>query len=314
MAAVTDKRRGSGIRSARNVDLVGVGFILLTSLQFGSVVVLGKIATRPGGLPIPSMLAVRFALAAALLATALLVLRRSLRAARGEGWRLAVLGVAGYAVEAVLFFAGLKHATAAAASLLFFTYPVAVSAIAFLLGRGLPGWLLGGALAAAVAGAAVVAVSSGGVDIDGIGVVLELGAAVTFAVYLIGAAAVLKRTDSLVGAMWVAAAAAAGLAVYAVVSGTADAPNGWRQWGPVLGMSAFTAGAFATLFAGLRRLGAVRTAILSASEPLTAAALAAVFLGESVGPGTVVGGIMILCAAVAASVARGRAQAEPGIP
>jgi drug/metabolite transporter (DMT)-like permease len=314
MAGVSVKARVASLRSTRRVDLVGVGFILLTSLQFGSVVVLGKIATRAGGLPIASLLAVRFALAAALLAVALLLLRRPLLAAPGEGWRLAVLGVAGYAVEAAFFFAGLKHGTAAAATLLFFTYPVAVSLIAFLLGRGLPGWLLGGALIAAVVGAAVVAVAGGGVDIDGIGVALELGSSLTFALYLVGADVVLKRTNSLVGAMWVAAAAALGLAVYAVATGVAQVPRGWHQWGPVLGMGALTAGAFATLFAGLRRLGAVRTAILSASEPLTAAALAAIFLGEGVGAGTVIGGILILAAAVAASAARAQAPAEPPIP
>jgi DME family drug/metabolite transporter len=314
MAGVNLKDRVATVRSSRGIDLIGVGLVLLTSLQFGSVVVLGKIATHPGGLPIASLLAARFAIAAALLAGALLLLRRSLRAARGEGWRLALLGIAGYAVEAAFFFAGLKHGTAAAASLLFFTYPVAVALIAFLLGRGLPGWLLGGALLAAVGGAAVVALAGGGVDIDGIGVALELGSSLAFAFYLIGAAAVLKRTNSLVGAMWVAAAAAIGLAVYAMMTGNADVPKGWHQWGPVLGMAAFTAGAFATLFAGLLRLGAVRTAILSASEPLTAAALAAIFLGENIGPATIIGGILILLAAVGASVARGQVPAEPPIP
>jgi drug/metabolite transporter (DMT)-like permease len=314
MARVSFRGRVAAIRSTRGIDLVGVGFILLTSLQFGSVVVLGKIATRAGGLPIASLLAVRFTIAAGLLAAALLVLRRPLRAALGEGWRLAALGVAGYAVEAAFFFAGLRHGTAAAATLLFFTYPVAVSLFAFLLGKGLPGWLLGGALGTAVGGAAVVAVAGGGVDIDGTGVLLELASSLTFAVYLVGAAAVLKRTNSLVGAMWVAGSAAVGLAAYAVATGAADAPNGWDQWGPVLGMGAFTAGAFATLFAGLRRLGAVRTAILSATEPLTAAALAVIFLGEGVRPGTVIGGVLILSAAVAASVARAQAPAEPPIP
>jgi drug/metabolite transporter (DMT)-like permease len=304
----------ASVRSARELDLVGVGFVLLTSLQFGSVVVLGKIATRAGGLPIASLLAVRFALSAALLAAALVVLRRPLRASPGEGWRLAVLGVAGYAVEAAFFFAGLKHGTAAAATILFFTYPVAVALISFAIGKGLPGWLLGGALLAAVSGAAVVAIAGGGVDIDGAGVALELGSSLTFACYLVGADVVLKRTDSLVGAMWVAAAAAIGLAVYAIATGDAQLPMGWHQWGPVLGMAAFTAGAFATLFVGLRRLGAVRTAILSASEPLTAAVLAAIFLGEGVGSGTAVGGVMILGAAVAASVARATAPREPPIP
>jgi drug/metabolite transporter (DMT)-like permease len=313
MTRVNVKRRVASLRSTPG-DLVGVGFILLMSLQFGSVVVLGKIATRAGGLPVASLLAFRFGLAALLLAVALLLLRQPLRAAPGEGWRLAALGVGGYAVEAAFFFVGLRHGTAAAATLLFFTYPVVVAVVAFFLGKGLPGWLLGGALIAAVGGAAVVAVAGGGVDIDGVGVAFELASSVTYAMYLVGAAAVLKRTNSLVGGMWVAAAASIGLAVYAIITGTADVPSGWHQWGPVLGMGAFTAGAFATLFAGLRRLGAVRTAIISASEPLTAAALAAIFLGERVGAGTIVGGVMILGAAVAASVARAQAPAEPPIP
>jgi drug/metabolite transporter (DMT)-like permease len=311
---VNPGQRIASLRASKRMDLLGVGFILLTSLQFGSVVILGKIATRDGGLPIASLLAVRFAIAAGLLAAALLVLRRSLQAAKGEGWRLAALGVAGYAVEAAFFFAGLKHGTAAAVTLLFFTYPVTVALIAFFLGKGLPGWLLGGALAAAVGGAAIVAVSGGGVDIDGIGVILELASSLTFAFYLVGADLVLKRTNSLVGAMWVAAAAALGLAVYALATGDAQAPRGWHQWGPVLGMAGFTAGAFATLFAGLRRLGAVRTAILSATEPLTAATLAAVFLHERVRVGTLLGGFLILVAAVAASAARARAPSQPPIP
>ena len=307
-------RRVVTLRASKRMDLLGVGFILLTSLQFGSVVILGKIATRDGGLPIAALLAVRFAIAAGLLAAALLVLRRSLRAAKGEGWRLAALGVAGYAVEAAFFFAGLKHGTAAAATLLFLTYPVTVALIAFFLGKGLPGWLLGGALAAAVGGAAIVAVAGGGVDIDGIGVILELASSLTFAFYLVGADLVLKRTNSLVGAMWVAAAAALGLAVYALATGDAQAPRGWHQWGPVLGMAGFTAGAFATLFAGLRRLGAVRTAILSATEPLIAATLAAIFLHERVRFGTLLGGFLILVAAVAASAAKARAPSQPPIP
>lgn len=292
----------------RRNDLVGTTFLVLTSLQFGSVVVLGKVATRRGGLPVPSLLAFRFAFAALLIAATLVALRRSLRAASGEGWKLIALGVAGYAVEAGLFFAALSHGSAAAVTLLFFTYPVLVSLLAFVTGKGLPGWLLGSALLLSVAGAAIVSVAGGGVDVDGAGVALALGSALTFSLYLVGADAVLKRTNSLVGAMWVSAASAAGLAAYAVVGGFAAMPHG-RQWGPVLAMGAFTAGAFVCLFAGLRRLGAVRTSIISASEPVTAAVLAAAFLGEDIGLGTAIGGLLILSAAVLASVARQRTPA-----
>jgi drug/metabolite transporter (DMT)-like permease len=302
-----------GSDRVRRGDLLGAALIGLASVQFGSVVVLGRIATRPGGLAISALLAYRFAIAASLLAVVLIVIRQPLAAAPGEGWRLALLGIGGYAVEAALFFAALRHGTAAAVTLLFFTYPVLVSLIAFLAGKGLPGWLLGGALACAVAGAAVVVLAGGGVEIEGLGVAFALGSALTFALYLTGAEAVLRRTNSLVGAMWVSGSAALGLALFAVASGAGQWPEGWRQWGPILGMAAFTAGAFVCLFAGLRRLGAVRTSIVAATEPLMAALLAAIFLGEAVGAGTVAGGILILAAAIGASLARVRGRAGPSV-
>jgi drug/metabolite transporter (DMT)-like permease len=295
-------------------DLVGVGFILLSTLQFGSVVVLGRVATRPGGLPVPSLLAYRFGAAALLMAGALVVARVPHAAAPGERWPLIGLGMIGFAAVYGLFFAALRHGTAAATKLLFFTYPVLVAVIAFLMGKGLPGWLLGGGLVSAVSGAAIVAVVGEGVDVSAMGALLALGAALTFSFYLVGADAVLRRTNSLTGAMWVSASAAVGLAVFALATGNASWPNGLRQWGPVFGMAALSAGAFACLFAGLRRLGALRTSILSAAEPLTAAALASLFLGEGIGAATVVGGLFILAGAVAASAARPPPYAEPPIP
>jgi DME family drug/metabolite transporter len=151
------------------------------------------------------------------------------------------------------------------------------------------------------------------VAIDAAGVLLALGAALGFGLYLLGADIVLKETNSLTGSAWVAAFASIGLAVWAVATGDGRVPHGWHQWYPILGMGTFTAGAFVCLFAGLRRLGAVRTAIISATEPLTAAALAAAFLDERLGAATALGGLLILAGAVAASLARGETSAEaPG--
>src|SRR5207248_2223787 len=80
-----------------------------------------------------------------------------------------------------------------------------------------------------------------------------LSSALTFAVYLIGADVVLKRTDSLAGSMWVSGSAAIALAVFAMATGGGQWPVGARQWAPVLASATFTAGAFVCLFAGLRR-------------------------------------------------------------
>jgi drug/metabolite transporter (DMT)-like permease len=297
----------------RSNDLLGGTLIVLTSLQFGAVVVLGKVATRRG-LGETSLLAFRFAIAALLMAGAVVAVRQPLRAAKGEGWRLFALGVAGYAVEAELFFAALPHGTVPAVTLLFFTYPVFVALLALATGKGFPGWLLGGALASAMAGAAVVVLAGGSAAIDSTGVGFALGSALTFSLYLVGAGSVLKRTNSLTGSMWVSAAAGIALGVFAEATGRAQLPRGWHQWGPVIGMAAFTAGAFVCLFAGLRRLGAVRTSIVAATEPLAAAALAVIFLSERLHAGTVLGGMLILAGAIAASIARRGPAAEPRGP
>jgi drug/metabolite transporter (DMT)-like permease len=297
-------------RAERSVDVLGGALVCLAALQFGAVVILGKVVTE-GGLPVPSFLAFRFAAGALLLAGVLAAVRQPLAAAPGERRPLALLGALGYALESGLFFAAVQHGTAAAVTLLFFTYPVCVALISIALGRGLPGALVIAALVCAVAGAALVVVSGGGLDIATPGVLFAFGSALTFSLYLTGADIVMRRTNALTGALWVSAASAVGLAMYAVLTGAGQVPVGWAQWGPVLGSAAFTSGAFVCLFAGLQRLGAVRTSIVSATEPLAATALAAVFLGEPLRAGTVAGGVLILAGAVAASMARGVGRVEP---
>ena len=301
-------------RTPGSIDLVGAAFVALGSLQFGGVVVMGRLASR-SDLTIPAYLMWRFGFAALLLALVLVVRRLPPRAGRGEGWKLAGLGAAGYATEAVFFFAGLNHGTAATVTLLFYTYPVIVLLLSWAFGRGLPGALLGAAVGATTLGSALVVLSGGGVEISRAGVLFALAAALTFSLYLLGADHVLKETNSLVGAMYVSASASAGLVLFAFASVQAQLPRGWDQWGPILGAGAFTAGAFVCLFAGLRRLGAVRTSVIASTEPLNATILAAIFLAESIRPGTAVGGALILAGAVAAAVARVRVPpSEPQVP
>ncbi len=294
-------------------EAVGGGAAALAAIQFGAIVVLGKLAGRRG-LPVPSMLAIRFGIAALVLAIALAALRRSLRAAPGEGWILVALGGFGYAAEAGLFFSALQHGTAAAVSLLFFTYPVWVTALAALTGRGLPGALVAASLVAAVSGAALVVASSGGLDISGLGVLLALVASVTYSAYLIAVDAFVRRSSSPSASLWVSIGASGGLALFGLVTRTGRLPTVGAEWWPVAGMGAFTAGAFLGLFVGLRRIGPVRISVIAALEPVAAAALALIFLSEPLRPLTAVGGVLILGAAVAASVARRPPAAPSTVP
>lgn len=291
-------------------DVLGVMFVAVAALLFGGVVVLGKVVGDD--LPVASLLFIRFGAAAVVLAGILAVGRRSLRPAKGEWLLLLLLGGVGYALESALFFLALERGTAATVTLLFYTYPVIVALLSVALGRGLPGWLVGGSLVAALAGTALVVTSSGGLDITTAGLMFALGSAVTFSFYLLGAEASLRRTSSLVAAMWVSLTAAVSLGAISGVSGAGRLPAGRGEWVPVLAMGLLTAGAFFLLFLGLRRVGAVRTSIIASLEPVAAAMLARVFIDEPLRLGMVAGGTLILAAAVASSLAR--ALRRPQIP
>jgi drug/metabolite transporter (DMT)-like permease len=299
--------------AATRRDLVGGVLAAAASLQFGVIVVVGK-RVLERGMTVESMLAFRFATAASLLVLVLLLLRRPVRAAHGERGGTAALAVFGYGVEATFFFTAARHGTAAAVTLLFFTYPVFVTIGAWFFGRRAPARLTVAALVLAVIGAGTVAGTGTGLSIETTGVVFALAAAVTYSAYLLGADAVLRRTHPLTSAMWISAGASAGLLAFSAVSGRFTSPSSAADGWSLLVMGAASAGAFVCLMGALQRIGAVRTAIVSATEPLSAALLGFVFLGESVDAGTAIGGGLILVAAVMASLARAATPREQQIP
>jgi drug/metabolite transporter (DMT)-like permease len=301
-----------GDPDARN-DLLGGLSAAASAILFGSIIIWGRFVLERG-VPVETMLSIRFALGAFALLVAAAVSRRPVIAERGERLRLVVLAVCGYAIEASLFFTATQHGTVAAVTLLFFLYPVFVTVWAWALGGRLPARLTVIALLCAVAGAAIVVGTGTGLAIDGVGVVLAFATAATYSLYLTGADLWIRRTAALTSAMWISAGASIGLFVYANLVGHWQAPSGAAEWGPLVGMGLASAGAFFFLMEALARIGAVRTSIVSAMEPLAAAVLGFVFLDESVTFGVAAGGLLILAGAVLASLARTPTTQEQQIP
>ena len=294
-------------------DLLGGASAAASAVLFGTIIIWGRFVLERG-VPVETMLSIRFAIGALILLVALLVTRRPILAARGERLRLVLLAVFGYAIEASLFFTATQHGTVAAVTLLFFTYPVFVTVWAWALGGDLPARLTVFALLCAVAGAAIVVGTGTGLAIDGVGVLLAFVTAITYSAYLTGVDLLIDRTNALTSAMWISAGASIGLFVYANVVGHWELPAGAAEWWPLVGMGLSSAGAFFFLMEALARIGAVRTSIVSAMEPLAAAVLGFVFLDESVTFGVAAGGLLILAGAVMASLARTPTSQEQQIP
>ena len=296
-------------------ETVGGIMVALAALQFGVVIILGKqLGDVADPIPVEAMLSIRFGVSALVLAAALAATRRPLLAAEGERRGLALLAIFGYGTEATFFFLSLRHGTAAAVTLLFFLYPVVVAIFSWLAGSGRPNRLTIVALLAAMTGAAIVVVTGAGLAIEPIGILFAFTSATIYAAYLVGSDVVLRRTPALTSGMWVGAGASLGLFVWALVAGRWRLPSDGREWIAIVAMGIATAGAFFGLMERIRRIGALRTAIVSALEPLAASLLAWLVLREVVTGGVLLGGTFILAGAITASLARRATPQEQQIP
>jgi len=279
--------------------LVGSLLGASAALSYGITVVIGRqLATAP--LPPADALGLRFGIAGVALVVLLGIGRRPVLPAPGERLRVFLFGAVGYAVESAFFYAGLARGTAAAVTLLFYSYPAVVTVADLVLTRRRPAPQVVFALALAGGGAGIIAAESGNVDISGTGIVFSLAAAASFAIYLLAGDRLLHTTDSLRIAAGTAVGASASLLTFALVRGQFHFPA--DRWAQLLVYGGATASAFAFMFAALRRLGSQRTSVLLTLEAVFAIVLAAAFLGEGLGATQALGGAAVLAAAIIISL------------
>jgi drug/metabolite transporter (DMT)-like permease len=307
---VTERQSHDRRANTPRQEVLGSSLSALMALQFAVVVMFGK-EVAAGDLPFP-MLAIRFAGQSALLFVVLLVLRKPLMAAPGERLPLILAATIGYGTEAALFFSALNHGKAGAVTLLFYLYPVWVMLATLALDRRSPGWRLFVALLLALGGSAVVVVGGGEVEVAPLGILLALATSLAYTAYLITADRTLKRTDPVTAAAWLGAGAATSNVVFSLAFGVHDLPDA-ASWPFLVGMAAFSAGAFATMLGGLQLVGAVRNAIIGVMEPLGVAVLAAFFLDEPLTAPTTIGGVLILGGAILATLVRTTRVREPDV-
>jgi drug/metabolite transporter (DMT)-like permease len=287
----------------------GIAFVVTSAVGFGVMAVLARFAFA-SGVDAPTLLALRFSLAAIVMLAVLRV--RGLPLPRGSTLSILVaLGALGYGGEAICYFTALKLAPAGLAALLLYVHPalVAVLAAVFLHERLTVAKL--GALAIALVGTMLtVGPAIGGDDLArapnllaGLG--FAAASAAFYAVYIIVASWVGRRAEAMPMSTVVMASAAAVFVIATLIRGP-QWPGTAAGWLAVAGIALFSTVLAITLyFAGLERIGPVYASTLSTVEPLCTVILAAWLLDETMSPVQLAGGALILAATVL--IARARA-------
>jgi drug/metabolite transporter (DMT)-like permease len=265
-----------------------VAALLAVTLTWGSTFPLLKdLVTR---VPVPDLLAVRFAVATlALVALRPTALRRLSRRAALQG---GVLGLV-YGVAQVVQTVGLQHTSAAVSGFVTSAYVVLTPVLAAVLLRRRVGPAVWVAVAISTVGIGILSLRGLAV---GAGELLTLVSAAFFALHILGLGAWATARDAY-------GVAVVQLAAVAAVCAVAAAPGGITlpRTGPdllVVGYLAVVAGAAALVVQtwAQAHIAPERAAVVMTLEPVWAAGFAVALAGETLGQRVAVGGTLVLVA------------------
>jgi drug/metabolite transporter (DMT)-like permease len=265
--------------------------IVLSALSFGSISVLTVLVTA-AGVPLLTAMVWRYVLGAAFLGV--VAQPRQLRAVpKQRVIQLLVIGGCGQALITYLSLHALDYISVGPLAFLFYTYPAWVALLAAIRRTEKLTLVRVVALTLALAGVAIM-VGVPEERLHPIGVMLALGSALLYSVYLPALEHVQEGIPALVATFLLVVGAAIAFVIAALLAGDLFLPVGVAVWSEIFLLALVaTVIAFLTLIKGLSVLGPVRTAIVATVEPFFTATLGVLVLGNQLSAATLLGGILI---------------------
>lgn len=274
----------------------GAIIAFVAAAAFASLAIIGRWAFD-AGLRGSTLLQWRFGLAALVL-----VPFGVFRTPLPRRTRLVLLGSGFvYTAQTSFYFQSLERITAGTTALLLYLSPAFIVVYSIILGRR-PSRGQTIATFLALTGLAVILGGPSAEDASAIGLAFGAAAGATFAGYLLLGELAFGGVPPLTIAAHSMAGAAIGFTVLELIgNGGLTVPAGTRQWLLVAAVVTIpTLFSMPLMFAAIARIGAGPTAIISTSEPAFTLLFAAVLLAEPVRTPQLLGGVLILGAAVLA--------------
>ena len=278
----------------RKSTAAGVALVVLSSVSFGAMALFARLAYAEGVTPI-SLLFLRFSLAAVIM----IGIARMRRESMPRGRMLlgfVLMGGVGYVGQSLSFFTALTMANAGLVALLLYLYPAIVAVLsAIFYHERLTRYRIF-AVVLALAGTALTVGPQ--LDARPLGVLLGISAALIYSVYIMAGTRLLRGATPIASSAVILSSAAFVFGGLVLVNGI-TLPTGLGGWIGVGGVAIVaTVIAVTTFLIGLKLIGPTRASVLSTFEPVTTVVLAALLLGEPIGPWTSAGGALILAGAL----------------
>ena len=283
---------------------IGVLLVLASTVAFAVGPTAARVALDDGA-NTPTVVALRGAVAAVLMALLVLATRQGFGVGR-TAWRWSLCCGAFQAVAIYGFIGAVASVPVGVAVLVFFTHPLLVAAVARRSGgeRLTARKLL---LAALVLAGLALALGPEAGTLDASGVALAALASLAMCGVVLCTGRAQERATSAQVNLHATAAGTLAIALLTTALGGWALPSNAAGWLGVLAAGVGIGAGLLAFFAALRRLGLARATMLSSVEPLVSIAFAAAVLGERLRPLQWAGAALVVVAlALFEAAERGR--------
>ncbi len=277
--------------------LKGVLLVLLSAFGFGLMPIFALYAYR-GDINVATLLFIRFALASLLFLTYVLIKYRRITLTKKDLYYLFILGGLCYTLQSTFYLTAVRYIAPSLAALLLYTYPIVVVSLSCIFERERLTRLTAVSISISFIGVLLILGTAYG-QISGIGILLALGAAAVYSIYIILGNRVIKSIPPIITSTFVSIFAGMGILVVSLFTEGLNFTFSPAAWAPISGLIFFsTIIAILTFFRGIELLGPSRASILSMTEPLFTTLSAVILFQDRLTPLQAVGGSAVLIGAI----------------
>jgi len=283
----------------------GYGLVLLSATGFAFIPIFALYA-YDSGVTVTTLLFLRFALAALFFFMYVSFKKKKWKVSLSQLFYLFLLGGIFYTMQSSFYFNAVKYIPSSLAALLLYLNPIFVAVFSFFINQEALTKRTIIAIVVSFSGMLLVLGAPGG-KIQPLGIVLAVGAAMIYSIYIILGNKVTAHVPPITASAYIALFAALSFFVWGIASGTLHFQFDAKGWLPIIGTS-FVSSVLAmlTFFAGMNIIGPTNAAILSMLEPVITFLLSMVFLQERMSFIQMIGGLIVLSGAML--VAMGKKQ------
>jgi drug/metabolite transporter (DMT)-like permease len=274
----------------------GFLLILLSTVGLGLTPFFGKMAFEVD-VSTETLLFLRFSFGFVGMFLYLLFTKTKFRISLPQFGILAILGCL-YCAQTTLYFSSIKHIVSTLAVMLLYLYPVFVLILSLLFEKkALSKNVIFSMLIALLGIGILLGFPTGKVDIYG--VLLAIGSALTYSIYVMVSKRLLTGLSPLVTSTWVIFFTALAFLVSGSFTGHLHFDFAAKGWYAAIALALFsTIISFWAFFAGMKYIGATRASIVSTFEPIVTTISAVLLLDETINLAKILGILMVLASVI----------------